>query len=164
MTITRSYYLAGQDCRKENCQPLESIDRQNPQPVMVRLTLTVPEDMYFVVVEDHFPAGSEVLNMRLKTSQQNIVPTPDAKPEPPTPYSLDNPFDQGWGWWLFKDPQVYDDHVRWMVDFLPMGTYELTYRLTPFLAGEFRLIPAHAWAYYFPEVEGTSKGGIITIR
>ena len=59
---------------------------------------------------------------------------------------------------------MYDDHIRWVVDTLPAGTYELTYRLTPFLAGEFQVIPAHAWTYYFPEVEGTSKGAIFKIK
>ncbi len=136
--------------------------------MLVRLTLTVPEDMYFVVVEDSIPAGTEILNPRLKTSQQNIVPAEGQPAQPGSdqqpPFNLENPFEQGWGWWLFKDPQVYDDHIRWVVDTLPAGTYELTYRLTPFLAGEFRVIPARAWQYYFPDVEGSSKGGLLNIR
>jgi hypothetical protein len=111
-----------------------------------------------------------VLNPRLKTSQQSVIPedgqapsTEDQGTRQP-PYDLSNPFDQGWGWWLFKDPQVYDDRIRWVVEYLPAGTYELTYRLTPYLSGEFRVIPAHAWEYYFPEVEGSSKGSILTIK
>ena len=170
LSLTRQYYRAGQDCRKETCLPVDSVDLGDPQPVLVRLTLTVPEDTAYVVVEDTFPAGTEVLNPRLKTSQQNIVPQDgDAQqrgtpPGEQLPYNLENPFEQGWGWWLFKDPQVYDDHIRWVVDSLPAGTYELTYRLTPFLAGEFRVIPAHAWSYYFPDVEGTSKGGVLNIQ
>jgi alpha-2-macroglobulin len=51
-----------------------------------------------------------------------------------------------------------------VVDYLPAGSYELTYRLTPFLAGEFRVIPARAWEYYFPEVEGASRGVVLTIK
>ncbi|HEX9019268.1 MAG TPA: hypothetical protein VF806_08770, partial [Anaerolineaceae bacterium] len=161
LSIQRQYYLAGQDCRKQACQPLQSIDLSNPQPVQVRLTLTVPEDMYYVVVEDAFPAGTEVLNPRLKTSQQNVAPGTN---QPAQQYDPKNPFDQGWGWWLFKDPQVYDQHIRWVVDYLPAGTYELTYRLTPFLAGEFRVLPAHAWQYYFPDVEGSGKGEVLNIH
>jgi uncharacterized protein YfaS (alpha-2-macroglobulin family) len=165
LTIERHYYRAGQDCRKQDCQPIEVVDLTDPQPVLARLTLTVPEDMYYVVVEDSIPAGAEILNPRLKTSQQNIVPVDgEAPPVEAEPYDLENPFAQGWGWWRFKDPQVYDDHLRWVVDFLPAGTYELTYRLTPYLAGEFRVLPARAWQYYFPEVEGAGKGSVLPIR
>ncbi len=165
MSITRQYYRTGQDCRNNTCTPLEALDLAGAQPVQVRLTLTVAEDMYYVVVEDYLPAGAEVLNPHLKTSQQNLAPdqNPEGQQTQP-PYDLAHPFDQGWGWWLFNNPQVYDDHVRWVVDYLPAGTYELTYRITPFMAGEFHLLPAHAWAYYFPEVEGTSKGAILTIK
>jgi uncharacterized protein YfaS (alpha-2-macroglobulin family) len=141
------------------------VDLTDPQPLLVRLTLTVPEDMYYVVVEDAIPAGAEILNPRLKTSQQNIVPVEgETPPQEQQPFDLENPFDQGWGWWRFKDPQVYDDHLRWVVDFLPAGTYELTYRFTPYLAGEFRVIPARAWQHYFPDVEGASKGSILSIH
>ncbi len=169
LSITRQYYRSGLDCRQDACLPVDGVDLGDPQPILVRLTLTVPEDMYYVVVEDTFPAGTEVLNPRLKTSQQNIAPAGGASQgsEPdtrPMLYDPQNPFAQGWGGWLFKDPLVYDDHIRWVVDALPAGTYELTYRLTPFLAGEFRVIPAHAWSYYFPEVEGTSKGSVLYIQ
>lgn len=164
LSISRQYTLAGQDCRTSVCAPLDAFDTANPQPVQARLTLTVPENMYYVVVEDYFPAGAEVLNPRLKTTQQNVAPI-EGEPLPEVlPYNPENPFAGGWGWWRFKDPRVYDDHIRWVVDFLPAGSYELTYRLTPYLAGEFRVLPAHAWQYYFPEVEGASSGAIVTIQ
>lgn len=166
LSLTRQYYLAGQDCRQNACQPIEEVDLSNPQPVLVRLTLTVPEDQYSVVVEDYFPAGTEVLDTHLKTSQQNLPPA-DGSSTGNTPadlVDLANPFEQGWGWWYFNDPQVYNDHIRWVVDQLPAGTYELTYRLTPFLAGEFQVLPAHAWDYYFPDVEAASAGNLLKIH
>ncbi len=163
MAISRRYYLAGQDCRAEACTPLEEIDLDSPQPVQVRLTLTVPEDMYYVMVEDIIPAGSEVLNPRLRTSQQNVAPVEDGAASDPL-YNQANPFSEGWGWWRFNDPQVFDNRVRWVVDFLPAGTYELTYRITPYLAGEFQVLPARAWQYYFPDVQAASRGEVVIIR
>ena len=163
MAISRRYYLAGQDCRAEACTPLDEINLGNPQPVQVRLTLTVPEDMYYVMVEDVIPAGSEVLNPRLRTSQQNIAPVEDNAGADPL-YNQANPFSDGWGWWRFNDPQVYDDRVRWVVEFLPAGTYELTYRITPYLAGEFQVLPARAWQHYFPDVQAASQGEVVIIR
>jgi alpha-2-macroglobulin len=166
LSLTRQYYQAGLDCRKVDCQPISEVELADPQPLLVRLTLTVPEDMYYVVVEDFFPAGAEVLNARLKTSQVYVVPESDPalEEEAPLLYDLSNPFEQGWRWWQFQNPETYSDRIRWVASYLPAGTYELTYRLTPFLAGEFRLIPARAWQYYFPEVEGTTAGSILTIR
>lgn len=166
LSLTRQYYRAGQDCRREVCRPIREVDLADPQPLLVRLTLSVPEDMYYVVVEDVFPAGAEALNPRLKTAQQNLAleePLPEGEQQP-VAYALDNPFEQGWGWWLFQDPQMTSQRIRWVVDYLPAGAYELTYRLTPFLAGEFRLIPARAYQFYFPEVEATSAGGVLVIR
>ncbi len=166
ISITRQYYRAGQDCRREVCRPVGEVDLADPQPLLVRLTLSVPEDMYYVVVEDVFPAGAEALNPRLKTAQQNLAPEeplPEGE-QRPAAYAQENPLEQGWGWWLFQDPQITSQRIRWVVDYLPAGTYELTYRLTPFLAGEFRLIPARAYQFYFPEVEASSAGGVLVIR
>jgi hypothetical protein len=119
-----------------------------------------------VIVEDVFPAGAEALNPRLKTTQANISPVepPPEDERSPAALNLSNPFEQGWGWWLFQDPQITSERIRWVVDYLPAGTYELTYRLTPFLAGEFRLIPARAYQFYFPEVEAASTGGVLVVR
>jgi len=166
LSLVRQYYHNGQDCRQEECSPVSEVDLSDPQPLLVRLTLTVSEDMYYVVVEDVFPAGAEALNPRLKTTQQNFTPEnlPPAGGQTAGPYNLANPFEEGWGWWLFQDPQVSDDRIRWVADYLPAGVYELTYRLSPFLAGEFRLIPARAYQYYFPEVEAASAGGLLIIR
>jgi hypothetical protein len=48
-------------------------------------------------------------------------------------------------------------------DYLPDGTYILTYTLIPLQAGEFRVLPAHAWQSFFPEVQGTSAGAVVEI-
>lgn len=166
ITISRQYFRGGQDCRREACPPVTGASLDDPQPLLVRLTVTLPEDMHYLVVEDRVPAGVEILNPILKTAQQNfsLFEQPVGEESEPEPYAVDNPFSRGWGWWLFQNPQVSSDRIRWVVDYLPAGTYELTYRVTPFLAGEFQLIPARAYQNYFPEVEGYSSGGILAIQ
>jgi uncharacterized protein YfaS (alpha-2-macroglobulin family) len=128
------------------------------QNVPVRLTLVLPNDVYYLVVEDYIPAGAEILDISLKTSQQygEIETTPL--------YDAHDPFAAGWGWWLFSSPRIYDDHIAWAADYLPAGTYELIYTLVPLQAGQYRVLPAHAWQFYFPEVEGTSAGTVIDIQ
>jgi uncharacterized protein YfaS (alpha-2-macroglobulin family) len=123
--------------------------------VTVRLTLTVPETRYYLLVEDYFPAGAEALDTRLKTSQIGAVETGRYNPR--------RPFAEGWGWWYFSAPQVYDDHIAWAAESLPPGSYELTYTLVVLQAGEYRVLPARAWQFYFPEVQGNSEGEIFEI-
>ncbi len=124
----------------------------------VRLTIVVPTDVYHFAVEDYIPAGTEILNTNLKTSQ--LGPTG----EPGPLYDPRDPFRSGWGWWLFNAAQIYDDHITWTASYLPAGTYDLTYTLSVLQPGEYRVLPAHAWMMYFPEVQGNSAGAIMEIK
>jgi uncharacterized protein YfaS (alpha-2-macroglobulin family) len=126
---------------------------------MVRLTLTLPNDSYYVMLEDYIPAGAEILDQALKTSQQSEDGT-----DIQVIFDPDDPFARGWGWWYFNEPQVRDDRITWTADYLTAGTYELTYTLIPVQAGEFRVLPAHAWQAFFPDVQGTSAGTIFEIK
>jgi uncharacterized protein YfaS (alpha-2-macroglobulin family) len=123
------------------------------EPVIVKIAVTLKNDAYYLVVEDYVPAGSEILDTSLKTSQQFI-----GEPDPRNPFAI------GWGWWYFNNPQVYDERIAWSVDYLPAGTYELTYTLVPNQPGEYRVLPARAWEFYFPEVLGHGAGGVFEIK
>jgi uncharacterized protein YfaS (alpha-2-macroglobulin family) len=152
INISRAYFPTAEECLERDCPAIKSA--QAGELVTVRLTLTIPETTYYLLVEDFIPAGAEVLDTSLKTSQQSALQQ----------YNPQKPFDQGWGWWYFNDPQIYDDHISWAVDILPAGTYELTYQLVTLQPGEFRVLPARAWQLYFPEVQGSSAGEIFEIK
>jgi uncharacterized protein YfaS (alpha-2-macroglobulin family) len=111
------------------------------------------------MVKDYIPAGTEILNQNLKTSQQ-AIDSIDVQVQ----FDDEDPFADGWGWWLFNEPQIRDDSILFSADFLPAGTYVLTYTLTPLQAGEFSVLPAHAWQALFPEVQGTSAGMAVEIK
>jgi uncharacterized protein YfaS (alpha-2-macroglobulin family) len=123
------------------------------EPVVVKVSITLKNDAYYLIVEDHIPAGAEILDTSLKTSQQFT-----GEPDPRAP------FQYGWGWWYFNDPQVYDDRIAWTVDYVPAGTYEMAYTLVPNQPGEYRVLPARAWEFYFPEVYGNSAGEVFSIE
>ncbi|MBE9524144.1 MAG: alpha-2-macroglobulin, partial [Chloroflexi bacterium] len=148
--VTRQYCQQGLD-DEGGCVSIS--EASVGELVTARLTLTVEQDAYYLLVEDYIPAGAEILNTSLKTSQLGEVD-----------FDVRNPFGNGWGWWLFNDPQIYDDHIAWAVDYLPSGTYELTYTLVPTQPGKYRVIPARAWQFYFPEVQGNSAGAIFEIN
>jgi uncharacterized protein YfaS (alpha-2-macroglobulin family) len=158
-TVRRSYFLRGQSCPPTGCQSIQQ--GQVGQPITVRLTLVVPKDAYYVRLEDYIPAGAEILDTRLKTSQLGL----DVNQSVETPqYDLRAPYLAGWGWWLFAGPQVYDDHIGWSARHLAAGTYELTYTLNLLQPGDFRVLPARAWEFYFPDVQGVSAGNIFTVQ
>jgi alpha-2-macroglobulin len=156
MRIERNFYLGS--CTSL-CQPIHSIQLAEGSRLTVKLTLTLPTDVYYLNVADYLPAGTEVLDTSLKTSQQGEGSGTDV-----TVYDPADPFANGWGWWYFQGPLIYDDHVTWTADYLSAGTYVLSYTLIPMQAGEFRVIPARAWLTFFPEVQGITAGEIFEIK
>jgi uncharacterized protein YfaS (alpha-2-macroglobulin family) len=64
---------------------------------------------------------------------------------------------------LFSQPRIYDERIAWAADYLPAGTYELVYTLAILQPGEFRVLPARAWEFYFPEVFANSAGEVVKI-
>lgn len=154
--VSRRYYSQSDTCSNEDCPSTQSA--QSGENIIVKLTLTLKNAAYYLLVEDYIPAGAEILDTSLKTTQQG------APEEEVSLYDVRQPFKNGWGWWYFNDPQIYDEHIAWSVEHLPAGTYSLTYTLIPLQRGEFRVIPAHAWQFYFPEVQGNSAGTIFTIK
>ncbi|GAF94784.1 unnamed protein product, partial [marine sediment metagenome] len=140
-SLGRKYFVVGEPCPEEDCGSVQGA--QTGDLVTARLTLVVPETTYYVMVEDYIPAGAEILDISLKTSQLGSLGD----------NNVNQAFSDGWGWWYFGEPQVYDDHIAWSVDMLPPGTYELTYTLAVLNPGEYRVLPARVWQFYFPEVQ-----------
>ena len=143
----------------EDCAPLSTLSLNPDQPITARLTLVLPHDSHYVMVEDFIPAGTEILNRSLKTTELGIDSS-----EVEVQFDDSDPFAEGWGWWLFNEPQIRDDGILFSANYLPAGTYVLTYTLIPLQAGEYRVLPAHAWESFFPEVQGTSAGAVIEIK
>ncbi len=117
------------------------------QLIQVQLTLVLEHDSYYLMVEDHIPAGAEILDTRLKTSRQDLEQ-----------YQAAAPFKDGWGWWYFNIPRVFDDRITWAANFLPAGTYQLTYLISLAHPGEYQVLPARACQVYFPEIQAISAG------
>ena len=156
MRIEREYTAS--DC-KIDCPALSTLQLDSDKPITARLTLVLPNESHYVMVEDFIPAGMEILNRSLKTSQQGIDAT-----QIEAQFEDNDPFGSGWGWWLFNEPQIRDDGILFTADYLPSGTYILMYTLIPLQSGEYRVLPAHAWESFFPEVQGTSAGAVIEIK
>ena len=152
-TVERRYYDAACDPAAETCEPIDSIAAG--QRVRVELTVIVPNDRVFVLVEDPIPAGTDAIDPNLLTSESGrgggIVPA-------------EGDFARGyWGWWYFDHIQYRDEKVVFLSQFLPAGTYQYSYFLQPNIPGTYQVMPATAREDYFPEVFGRSEGAVFTI-
>ena len=152
-TVERRYYDAACDPETETCEPIDSIPANGR--VRVELTVVVPNDRVYVLVEDPIPAGTDAIDPNLLTSESGrgggIVPA-------------EGEFGRGyWGWWYFDHIQYRDEKVVFLSQFLPAGTYQYSYFLQANIPGTYQVMPATAREDYFPEVFGRSEGAIFTI-
>jgi len=150
--IGRVYERA--DCA-EDCEPITQA--QVGERVRVRLTIIVPNDLYYAVIEDPFPAGAEAIDSSLLTT--SIV---EEQPELSRPDAVEPWW--WWGWQYFTNTDLRDERLVLFATTLPRGSYEYTYMLQMGLPGEYRVLPAHGYEMYFPEVMGRSDGMIFTVE
>ncbi len=154
LSVEREYFHYDGQCGsgvEAPCQVAEAA--QVGEELLVRVTLIVPSDQYYILVEDPYPAGMEPIDTSLKTSEG-----------PPADFSTADPLRAGWGWWRFSRSELRDDRLLLFADFLPAGTYQYTYQVEVVHPGEYRVLPTRAWALYFPEVNGQAAGRIYAIE
>jgi len=121
--------------------------------VRVDLTIIVPHDRYYVVVEDPLPAGGEAIDTGLATT--SLLATPP---------SLRREGSRWWWWWRwYSRSELRDEKVVLFADYLSAGTYEYSYTLRATLPGDYHVLPTVAREFYFPEVFGRSAGRLLTI-
>jgi len=121
--------------------------------VQVRLTVVVPDSLHYVVIDDPLPAGLEAIDASLQTSQQ----VPDS-------YTTQDYNLFGWGWWYFYYKQIYDTKVVMSADYLPAGTYVITYMARASSAGNFNVLPVTGSEFYFPDLAGRSAGSTFVVK
>ena len=119
--------------------------------VQVRLTLNVPEDMPYFMVEDMLPAGLEPLDTSLKTTSA-AADSPDLAETGRRP-----------SWWYFGRTEIRDNRVALFATNLPRGSYSYTYLARATTPGTFQTLPATAMRTYAPEVFGRSAGALFTV-
>ena len=157
ISVFREYTMPG--CRFGDECP-EVTDAAVGDVVQVRLTLVVPHDRYYVIVEDPLPAGAEGIDVSLDTSSV-LDQTPGMARQSGSGKYYDYPY---WWWRWYSRTEMRDDKVVLFADYLPAGTYQYTYTFRAYVPGEYQVIPTVASEMYFPEVFGRSDGRMFTIR
>jgi len=95
--------------------------------VRVRLTITAPRDLEYILVEDAFPSSFEPTERG--TADQEF----DA--------------DSAWDWW-FSNVDVRDDHIALFARRLPKGTHVYEYNLRAQTPGGSRALPTRLQGMY----------------
>lgn len=147
MSVTRTYSLVGD---KDNKPITQATVGDN---IRVTLTIVAPNDLYYAVIDDPIPAGTEAVDPGLSTSAVGQAPE----------FKNTDPLYEGWGWWWFSKSEFRDDRVVLYATYLPKGTYQYTYTIRAGLAGTYNVIPATGREFYFPEVYGRSAGLLFTL-
>lgn len=152
LAVERAYYLDDGECDlvENPCEQVSTV--QAGQNLLVRLSVIVPDDTYFVAVRDPYPAGLEPIDPGLETSAIRFGAPSSA------------PFQLPWGAAWYERAEIGDRSVSLFADHLAAGTYEYVYRLHAAFAGTYRVVPAQVWATYFPEVFGRSPGTVFNIQ
>lgn len=122
--------------------------------ITARLTIIAPTDLYYVVVTDPIPAGTDAINPDLATA-----PQVGTRPE----LERIDPERQGWGWWWWSRIEFRDRAVVLSAEYLPAGTYEFVYTIRAGLPGVYNVIPPTGQMIYFPEIYGRGAGSTFTI-
>lgn len=155
--IVQRQYVAASCAIGEPCPEIDTISVG--EEIQVRLTIIAPNDLYYVVVEDPFPAGCEAIDPSLATTSR-------AATEP----GLFRDSSSGsnwfyWWWWRwYSRSEFRDEKAVLFADYLPSGTYTFQYSLRAVVPGEFGVLPTLAQEFYFPEVFGRSDGRTLLIE
>ncbi len=107
------------------------------------------------------PAGAEAVDTGLATTSMLAM---DPRLSRGSRHDPDETYEWSWYWWRwYSRSELRDEKVVLFADYLPKGTYEYSYTMRAVTAGDFHVIPAVAWEFYFPEVFGRSDGRMLYI-
>ena len=110
--------------------------------VEVALTLEVPEESWYVVINDPLPAGFVALNERLGTTSHVATAYEESV--------------QDWTQYGYNRKDVHDEHVTFFIARLEPGRRTVTYLTRAIAAGSFTALPTEVYPMYEPEVWGRS--------
>jgi uncharacterized protein YfaS (alpha-2-macroglobulin family) len=117
--------------------------------VEVQLTLDIPEESWYVVIDDPLPAGFEALNERLGTTSHVAA-------------LYEEPLFT-WEQYGYNRKDVRDERVTFFVTHLEPGRRTLTYLMRATSSGTFRALPVQVYPMYEPEVWSRSQGTLCQV-
>lgn len=126
------------------------LDQLRPgQLVRVDLTVELPEDAMYMLVEDKLPGGLEALNTELNTTSRVA-----------TAYEQTTFY---WRIYGYNNKEVRGDRVSFFITEMKAGRYTYRYFARATHTGTFTAIPAEAYAMYDATTWGRSSSQALTV-
>jgi alpha-2-macroglobulin len=132
--------------------PIESFEAG--QLVKVEVRVQIPEDTFFLAVEDHLPGGLEALNEGLSAINEVSMET--------WGYESYQPF--FWQDYGYNYKEIRGDRVVFFITSFEKGARTFTYYARATISGEFIALPAQAYAMYDLSLWGRSESMNIEIN
>ena len=129
-----------------------------------KLKIIVNEERNFVVIENPLPAGFELVNFNLKTSDKTLKTEPDIYFDHIDTKDImyeESEYRFYQSFWSNKE--FRDDKLLYFADILPKGVYEIEFYVNVVSSGEFRHPPAIIREMYYPEIFGRTSGDIFNV-
>ena len=123
------------------------------QLVKVELRVQIPENVYFLAVEDYLPGGFEALNEGLSATNQVSLDY--------WGYESYNPF--YWEDYGYNYKEIRGNRVVFFITSLEKGARTFTYYARATTSGTFTALPAQAYAMYDPNLWGRSENANVQI-
>jgi hypothetical protein len=133
-------------------QPLETFTAG--QLVRVEVRVQMPENSFFVAVEDHLPGGLEALNEGLNAANQVSMGS--------WGYEDYRPF--YWQDYGYNYKEIRGDRVVFFITTFEKGTRTFSYYARATTSGQFIALPAQAYAMYDPSLWGRSESVDVQIE
>lgn len=138
----------------ETNQPITGSVAAN-QLVRVQLTMTLPQDGFYMLVEDKLPGGLEALNESLNTTGHEGQASC---------YDYNNNCESyHWQEYGYNNKEVRSDRVSLFITELRAGTHTFSYLARATRPGAFLALPAEAWAMYDLTLWGRSASSELVV-
>ncbi len=133
------------------------LDSENPHEsptvgdlVQVILTVDVPEDSSYIIIEDKLPGGLEAVNEGLNTTSHAVD-------------YYGNP-QYSWHDLGYNYKEIHKDRVSFFITELSKGQHQFVYFCRVIHAGTFLALPAETWEMYTPSNWGRSASDTLEVR
>ncbi|MCP4535999.1 MAG: hypothetical protein GY832_02535 [Chloroflexi bacterium] len=134
----------------KDAQTQRRINRVEPgQLVQVHLQVTLPDDGFYIIVEDNLPGGLEPLNENLNTTSHKA-----SVHEDPHYY---------WQEYGYNHKEIHGDRVSFFITELGKGQHTFSYLARATHEGEFVAMPVEAYAMYDLTTWGRSASNVVTV-
>ncbi len=161
-TVLRKYEAVDdKDDVKQNADGTWTI--KSGARVRVRLTMVAQARRYHVALVDNLPAGLEILNPELATTE--AIPADTGGNTQVTTYGSRS-FGHGWWWrqYWFEHQNFRDERAEAFSSLLWEGVYNYTYVARATTPGQFVVPPAKAEEMYHPETFGRTGTDFVRVE